>query len=178
MLSALVLAVATVLLIITVMTSQPALLLVPAQERRSMPDFEIFDVQGRSVKLSDYSGKVVLLNFWATWCQPCERERPRLVDLQSKFGGRGFAVLAVSMDSDGRPVVDQFLKSHDVNYRVGLGYGSVQLTRKLGNISALPTTFVVDRHRRIAAKILGPLDSRALFARDEIEALLNKLLHE
>ena len=91
----------------------------PDKDRHQAPDFALKDVNGKTVRLSDYRGKVVLLDFWATWCSPCQIEIPWFVDLERKNKDKGFAVLGVSMDDDGWEAVKPFLSQLGVNYQIG-----------------------------------------------------------
>src|SRR5258708_4033486 len=97
----------------------------PEKDRKSAPEFSLKDAQGRTVKLSEYKGKVVLLNFWATWCGPCKIEIPWFTDFEQKYKDRGFAVLGVSMDDDGWESVKPYIEAKKVNYRVVLGSDEV-----------------------------------------------------
>jgi len=106
------------------------------------------DANGNSVKLSDYRGKVVLLNFWATWCGPCALEIPWFIDFEQQYKSRGLEVIGVSMDDDGWNVVKPYIAEHKVNYRVLLGNDSV--TQLYGGVDSLPTTFLVDREGKFA----------------------------
>ena len=90
-----------------------------ASPREDAPDFTLKDVEDRDVKLSDYEGKVVLLNFWATWCGPCKIEMPWFVEFQRKYKDRGFSVIAVSMDEEGWDVVRPFLEDLKPNFPGG-----------------------------------------------------------
>jgi thiol-disulfide isomerase/thioredoxin len=91
-----------------------------ANERKAARDFTLSDTKSARVKLSDYKGKVVLLNFWATWCGPCKVEVPWFIEFEKKYQDRGFAVLGVSMDEGGLEVVRTFMEEHKVNYRVAI----------------------------------------------------------
>ncbi|HUI80720.1 MAG TPA: TlpA disulfide reductase family protein [Bryobacteraceae bacterium] len=124
----------------------------PFKERHIAPDFALKDGDGKVVHLSDYRGKVVLLDFWATWCGPCKIEIPWFVDFQREHR-EGFAVLGVSMDDEGWDVVKPFLAKQKVNYRVMMG--NDQTSQLYGGIDALPTTFLIDREGRIAAVHVG-----------------------
>jgi|SRR5581483_2351677 len=117
-------------------------------DRKLAPDFSLTDANGTSVKLSDYRGKVVLLNFWATWCGPCGLEIPWFVQFEQQYKSRGFEVLGVSMDEDGWKAIKPYLAEHKVNYRVVLGNDTV--TQLYGGVEALPTTFIIDRNGRFA----------------------------
>jgi cytochrome c biogenesis protein CcmG/thiol:disulfide interchange protein DsbE len=117
------------------------------------PDFTLKDAQGRAVKLSDFRGQVVLLDFWATWCGPCKIEIPWFIDLQRRHKDRGFTVLGVAMDDEGWDVVKPFIQEMGVNYRVVIGN---DMTAQLyGGIGNLPTTFLIDREGRVATVLVG-----------------------
>jgi len=140
----------------------------PAGERRMAPDFALKDADGRTVRLSDYRGKVVLLDFWATWCGPCKIEIPWFMQMEKEYKDRGFAVLGVAMDEDGWEAVKPFLAEMRVNYRTVLGTDMV--AQQFGGVDALPTTFVIDREGRIASTHVG-LASKSDYEND-IQALL------
>jgi len=140
----------------------------PDSERKQAPEFALKDADGKLVHLSDYRGKVVLLDFWATWCGPCKIEIPWFMDMQRKNKDRGFEVLGVSMDDEGWEVVKPFLADLQVNYRVVIGNDAT--AQLYGGVDALPTTFLIDRGGKIAAVHVG-LASRRDFE-DGIEELL------
>jgi peroxiredoxin len=139
------------------------------KDRKPAPDFSLKDVNGREVKLSDYKGKVVLLNFWATWCGPCKIEIPWFIDFEQRFKDRGFAVLGVSMDEDGWESVKPYLEGRKVNYRVVIGNDEV--ADQYGGVSSLPTSFILDQTGRIASVHVG-LVSKSVY-QNEIEHLLD-----
>jgi len=141
----------------------------PANQRREAPDFTLKDADGKTVHLSEYRGKVVLLDFWATWCDPCRLEIPWFMDLQRKNKDRGFEVLGVSMDDEGWEVVKPFMKSVGMNYRVVIG--NDETTQMYGGVDSLPSTFLIDRQGKIAAIHIG-LASRKVFE-DGVEELLH-----
>src|SRR5215469_12756522 len=132
------------------------------------PDFELTSLDGRKVKLSDYRGKAVLLNFWATWCSPCKVEMPWFVDLQKKYGNNGLVVLGIAMDDSDNSKIAEFASQMGVNYPVLLGTDKV--SEQYGNVQFLPTTFYIDREGRIIGKGTG------LLGRGEIEANVQKAL--
>jgi peroxiredoxin len=139
-----------------------------ANERKATPDFALKDATGAVVKLSDYKGKVVLLNFWATWCGPCKIEIPWFMDFQKTYKDRDFAVLGVSMDEDGWDSVKPYVDEHKMNYRVLLG--NDQVSQLFGSIDSLPTTIVIDREGRIASMHVGLVAKNTY--QKEIEQLL------
>lgn len=141
----------------------------PENARHQAPDFALKDSDGKTVHLSDYKGKVVMLDFWATWCPPCKIEIPWLIDLERKDKDRGFEVLGVSMDDEGWDVVKPFMREVGVNYRVLIGNDAT--AEMYGNVESLPETFLIDRESKIAAIHIG-LASRKEFE-DEVEQLLN-----
>jgi peroxiredoxin len=140
----------------------------PDQDRHPAPDFTLKDANGRTVHLSDYRGKVVLLDFWATWCGPCRIEIPWFVEMERRNKDRGFAVLGVAMDDEGWEVVKPFLAELGVNYRVMIGDDAT--AQLYGGVNELPTTFLIDRVGKIAAVHLGLVSKRDF--EDGIEQLL------
>lgn len=133
------------------------------------PDFEAKTASGSTVRLSELRGKVVLLNFWATWCGPCGIETPWFIEFQEKWQARGFTVVGVSLDDDGWSVVRPWLEEHKVRYPVILG--DEDIGRLYGNMEALPVTFVIGRDGKIAAIHAG-LIPKADYEK-EIVRLLN-----
>jgi len=140
----------------------------PAKERKPATDFTLKDSMGRSFKLSDYKGKVVLLNFWATWCGPCKIEIPWFVEFEQQYKDQGFAVLGISMDEDGWDVVKPYLQKVKVNYRVAIG--NDMMAQLYGGVDSLPTSFMIDKEGRVASVHVG-LVSKSDY-QDEIVQLL------
>jgi peroxiredoxin len=140
----------------------------PDKDRKPAPEFTLKDADGKTVHISDYKGKVVLLDFFATWCGPCKIEIPWFKEMERKNKDRGFAVLGVSMDDEGWEIVKPFLADLGVNYRVVIG--NDQTASMYGGVEALPTTFLIDKEGRIAAVHVG-LASKQDFE-DGIEQLL------
>jgi peroxiredoxin len=139
--------------------------------RTEAPDFALQDANGATVHLSDYKGKVVLLDFWATWCAPCKVEIPWFMEFEQQYKDRGFAVLGVSMDDGGWADVKKYIEKEKINYRILLGNDEVG--GKYGGVDSLPTTFLIDRDGRVAAKHEGiePANGKDEI-RDEIIRLL------
>ena len=144
--------------------------LTPVKARKPAPDFTLKDAHGATVRLSDYRGKVVLLDFWATWCTPCQVEIPWFIDFERSLKGKGFAVLGVSMDEDGWDVVRPYIAKRHINYRILLG--DDHTAQLFGGVESLPTTFLLDREGRIAAVHQGLASDKKEFL-DEITTLLD-----
>jgi peroxiredoxin len=138
------------------------------KDRKPAPDFALKDADGKTVHLEDYKGKVVLLDFFATWCGPCKIEIPWFMEMERKNKDKGFSVLGVSMDDEGWEVVKPFLADLGVNYRVVIGNDAT--AQLYGGVDALPTTFLIDRNGKIAAVHIG-LANKKVFE-DGIEQLL------
>jgi cytochrome c biogenesis protein CcmG/thiol:disulfide interchange protein DsbE len=122
-------------------------------EATPAPDFRLSDAYGRSIRLSEFRGKVVLLNFWATWCTPCRVEMPCFADFQRKYQDQGFTVLAVSLDEQGWQVVKPFAENLRLNFPIVLGNDEV--ADQFGGVDSLPMTFLLDREGNIRAKYTG-----------------------
>jgi peroxiredoxin len=133
-----------------------------------LADFTLKSLTGETVNLRGLEGqKVVIVNFWATWCGPCRREIPDFNDVYSRYRDRGVEILGISVDQDPETVVPPFLQSNPMVYPVLLG--SPELTYQYG-IRGLPTTFIIDRSGKIAGRIVGMTTAARL------EAELAKLL--
>jgi cytochrome c biogenesis protein CcmG/thiol:disulfide interchange protein DsbE len=132
------------------------------------PPFVRADLQGRPVDPSAFKGRVVLLAFWATWCEPCQVEMPRFIDWQTRYGPQGLEIVSVSMD-DGDAPVRALTIQQAVNYPVLMG--DAKLARLYGGILGLPVTFLIDRQGRIAARFKGEPDL------DAMERTLRRLLN-
>jgi thiol-disulfide isomerase/thioredoxin len=138
------------------------------QERSEAPDFALEDAAGELVRLSEHKGQVVLLNFWATWCNPCRLEVPWFIEFQRTYGPEGFTVIGVSLDEDGWMPVLPYLAEQGVNYPVVLG--KIDVLQAYGGLDSIPTTLIIDRRGRVAATHLG-LVSKSVYERDIVAAL-------
>ena len=142
---------------------------VKPQDRRMAPDFVLDDASGKPVRLSNFRGKVVLLNFWATWCAPCRIEIPWFIEFQNTHREAGFTTLGISLDEDGWDAVKPFATGHKINYRVMIGNDDVA---QLYGATSLPTTIIIDKWGRIAATHIG------LCAKSEYQADIKTVLNE
>jgi len=156
-----------------------SLALLPARARadltatnslKTASDFALKDSKGASVKLSDYRGRVVLLDFWATWCEGCKLEIPWYMEFQNKYKASGLSVLGVSMDEDGWKSVKPFLEEKKGNYSVVIG--DWDLAKQFGVENGLPVTLLIDRKGRIADLHLGMVDKDAF--EGEVQILLKE----
>ncbi len=132
--------------------------LTPATSRKTAPDFTLTDAKGRPVKLSAYKGRVVLLDFWATWCTGCKVEIPWYMEFQSTYKKSGLSALGVSMDDDGWKSVKPFLQQHKIGDRFGF--------------NSMPATLLIDRNGKIADLHVGMVDKDAF--ESEIQILLKE----
>jgi len=132
------------------------------------PDFTLQTLDGNTVHLSDYRGKAVLLNFWATWCGPCKIEMPWFVELQKQYGAAGLQILGVAMDDASPGEIAKFAKDLGVNYPVLIGKEAVG--DAYGGVDYLPESFFIDRNGKVLDKVLG------LKGRGEIEDNVKKIL--
>jgi cytochrome c biogenesis protein CcmG/thiol:disulfide interchange protein DsbE len=133
------------------------------------PDFQLPSLDGSKIKLSDFRGKAVLLNFWATWCPPCKVEMPWFADLQKQYGKDGLVVLGVAMDDSKPDSIAQFASEMGVNYPILLGTDKV--SDDYGSVDSLPTSFYIARDGTIVDKMVG------LFDKKDIEDAVRKSLN-
>jgi len=124
-----------------------------AAELRPAPAWEMNNLDGKITKLSDFRGKVVILNFWATWCPPCREEIPGFIKLQNEYSASGLVVVGASVDSQGPEVVKSFVTQHGINYPIVMAHTKV--VADYGGIKFIPTTFVIDRQGNIVQTYHG-----------------------
>lgn len=127
----------------------------PANAPSAKLDFTLKDMTGKDVNLAEYKGKVVLLNFWATWCGPCLMETPFFVSLQEKFKGKGFQAVGVSVD-DPPEKLPPFAKQFKVNYPLLVGQEREDIQEAYGGIFGIPITFIISRDGKVCRKQIGP----------------------
>jgi len=133
------------------------------------PDFTLQSTDGKTVHLSDFRGKGVLLNFWATWCQPCKIEMPWFEELQKQYGPAGLQIVGISVDDDATAAdLTKFAKDLGVSYPILMGKESVE--NAYGGVEFLPATLYIDRDGKIVDKVFG------LKGRGEIEDDIKKVL--
>jgi len=143
--------------------------ILPAAQRTSAPDFTLNDSLGKAIRLSDYKGKVVLLDFWATWCTGCKVEIPWYMEFQKKYERRGLSSIGVAMDEEGWEKVAPYLRQKPINYAIVVGDADFARTY---NVTSLPVTLLIDRHGRIAEAHVGMVEKGAW--EREIQALLRE----
>jgi peroxiredoxin len=141
----------------------------PPAQRAAAPDFTLNDSKGKPITLSRYKGKVVLLDFWATWCTGCKVEIPWYMEFQKKYQRRGLASIGVAMDEDGWKSVTPYLRKKPINYSIVVGDADFA---KAYNVESLPVTLLIDRHGRIADTHIGMVE-KAMWEQ-EIRALLTE----
>src|SRR5947207_6305326 len=142
----------------------------PSMKGQTAPDFTLQTLDGKTVHLSDFRGKGVLLNFWATWCQPCKIEMPWFAELQKQYGPQGLQILGVAMDDASPEESEKFAHDLGVNYPILLGNEAVG--DAYGGVQFLPATFYIGRDGKVLDKVFG------LKGRGEIEDSVKKALAE
>ncbi len=134
------------------------------------PDFEVMDLNGNLLQLSALRGRVVLLDFWATWCPPCVAEIPHFRELYANYKHQGFEIIGFSLDEGGEKVVRSFVKEHEIGYPIAMG--NHDIAQAYGGIHGLPTTLLIDKKGNVAKKYVGYHDKK------EFEQEIQKLLSE
>lgn len=128
---------------------------------KKMPAFSEKNITSEGlVDSKDFVGKVLLVNFWATWCSPCRKEIPSLIRIQDKYQDRGFSVIGISMDEGGQRVVSKFIKKIEVNYPVFIG--KAKLARGFGGVMGIPVSFLVDREGNLVKRLDGYISEKVL----------------
>ena len=122
----------------------------PADAEKA-PDFSLTDLNGKPFKLSDHLGKVVILDFWATWCPPCKAEIPYFIELKAQYGDKDLVIMGAAMDDINR--VKAFYKDHGMNYPVAIA--NQDMGSAYGGIQGIPTTFVIDKEGYVREKFVG-----------------------
>jgi peroxiredoxin len=153
----------------------------PVNAKKANLDFTLKDMDGKDVKLTDYKSKVLLVNFWATWCGPCKVEIPTFVDLYSKYKSQGFEIVGILVD-DPIAKAKPFAQQYKMNYPVLNGNGRDDLEDTFGPLWGLPTSFIIGRDGKMCRKHVGLPPSKSLndphekVVRDTFEAEIQSLL--
>lgn len=134
------------------------------------PDFALTDSTGSPIKLSELKGKVVLLDFWATWCGGCKVEIPWYMEFETKYAKKGLATIGISMDDDGWKSVKPFLQEHKINYPIVIGTQDV--ANEYGGLPSLPMTLLIDRSGKVAESHPGMVN------KEEFENKIKQLLEQ
>ena len=132
------------------------------------PDFMLLDINGGEKKLSDFKGKVVILDFWTTWCPPCKAEIPHFIELYNSYKDKGLEIIVVSLDWNAERIIGPFADENNINYI--LLVGNDRVTDSYGGIMSIPTTFVIDRNCNIRKRYIGYRD-KEVFEKDVKELL-------
>jgi peroxiredoxin len=139
-----------------------------SNQNQPAPNFDLRSLSGNRVRLSDYFGKVVVINFWATWCAPCRAEIPAFVRLREQYHDRGLEIIGVSLDEESGDAVSDFARQFHISYPVAIA--ALDDVEAYGPINQIPTTLIVDRQGRIDSRHLG------MMSFDEIESAIKPLL--
>jgi thiol-disulfide isomerase/thioredoxin len=142
------------------------------------PEVHLKQLDDREVSLSDYSGKVVLVNFWATWCAPCREEIPWLIEMQKKYADKGFTVLGLAMDEEGKSVVAPFVSNEQFliegGQKAAMDYpivlGNDDIANRFGGLFGYPTSILISRNGKIIKRITGEISKQDMSR--EIESRL------
>jgi peroxiredoxin len=140
-----------------------------AAVNKPAPDFTLASTGDKSIKLSDYKGKVVILDFWATWCPPCRRGIPDLIEIQKEYGN-DVVVIGISMDTETKNDVIPFIQKMGINYHVA--YADAGVVQAYGGVESIPTSFVIDKNGNIVDNHIG------LVPKSAFTSVINKLLNK
>lgn len=135
------------------------------------PAWKLQDIAGKPVSFADFKGKIVVVDFWATWCPPCREEIPGYIELQKKYGGEGVVIIGVSLDQGGPDVVRPFAAKNGINYPLVMGDDAV--VAAFGGVEGIPTTFLIDRNGQIRDRKVG-MEAKADYEKKIVALLAEK----
>jgi peroxiredoxin len=150
-----------------ILTKQPAISKESGIGEKA-PEFSLKDVNGQERKLSDFKNKVVIIDFWATWCPPCRKEIPHFISLYDQYKRQGLEIIGVAMDQNPEKVLPEFIRKNNVNYTIL--FGNEKVYDSYGGIQAIPTTFILDKEGNIRKRYIG-YNEKEVFEK-EIKELL------
>ena len=144
----------------------------PIKGDKKVPNFSLKDLSGHKVEIEQFRGKIIFLNFWATWCGPCKEEMPSMEILHQQFKKKNFVLLTISVDYEGIKPVQEFIKKHPYTFPVLLDPKCETLD--LFEVKGIPTTFLIDKKGKMLGKAIGPRDWKST----EVITLLNLLIEK
>lgn len=161
----------TFLVILTLLLLTAGFCLHPSQVwADKAPDFQLQSVSNAElIQSQNYRGKLMLINFWATWCPPCRKEIPSLIELQKQYNAQGFTVIGISVDQAGVEIIKKFSEKMGINYP--LAVGTTEITKGFGSVSGIPASFLIDKKGNIAKSYAGYVTHEQL--QKDIDALIN-----
>lgn len=144
----------------------------PIKEYKKAPDFSLEDLKGKKISFHHFKGRVVFLNFWATWCRPCQEEMPSMEDLYQKFKEKNFVFLTISADYGDKNLVKEFIEKHKYSFPTLIDPKNTVLD--LYGVKGIPTTFLIDKKGKLIGKAVGPRNWKS----EEITTILNRMIEE
>lgn len=140
------------------------------QGNTKAPDFTLKTLEGEDFHLYDYLGNVMIIDFWDTWCPPCRAEIPHFIELYSKYADEGFLMIGIAFGREGKDKVKSFAQEQGINYPLVIA--DQKVVNSYGGITAIPTTFIVDKEGKIVEKVIGYRDKE--FFEQKIKNLISR----